>query len=106
MAVSGQSDVGSGATGVRASGRVLLIGRDAWLETSLEKALAERNCSFDYAVGSADALRHLRRNPYDVMVTNPGTSIEEDLALLEEIRVISPGVRAILLAPSGTPEET
>jgi anti-sigma regulatory factor (Ser/Thr protein kinase) len=39
------------------------------------------------------------------VVTDPATSLEEDLALLEEIRVLSPGVRAILLAPSGTPEE-
>src|SRR5206468_9226543 len=67
--------------------------------------LTARNCMFDYAAGSADALRHLRQSPYSVVITNPSTSIEEDLALLAEIRAIRPGVRAIVLAPQSTPEE-
>ena len=86
-------------------GRVLLIGKHAQFGTQLEEALAERGCCFDYAAGSADALQHLRKAPYEVVITDPTTGIEEDLALLHEIRAVRPGVRAILLAPTGTAEE-
>lgn len=85
--------------------RVLLIGRDRELSKALEKGLEERNCTFQYAAGSADTLRQLRKAPYDVVITDPSTSIEEDLALLSEIRAIRPGVRVIVLTHNSTPEE-
>ncbi len=84
---------------------VLLIGQDPRLGQRLESGLQARNCTFEYAAGSADALRRLRRTPHDVIITDPATSIEEDLALLAEIQAIRPGVRVIVLAPSSTPEE-
>jgi len=71
----------------------------------LEEGLTARNCIFDYAAGNADALRRLRRAAYEVVITDPATSMEEDLALLSEMRAIRPGVRVIVLAPSSTPEE-
>jgi DNA-binding NarL/FixJ family response regulator len=85
--------------------RVLLIGREPQFKKALESALTSRNCMFGYAVGSADTLRQLRRAPYDVVITDPETSIEEDLALLSEVRMIRPGVRVILLTHESTPEE-
>ena len=85
--------------------RVLLIGKDPQLGQGLENGLASRNCQFDYAAGSADALRRLRQACYSVVITDPKTSIEEDLSLLAEMRTIRPGVRVIVLAPSSTPEE-
>ncbi len=84
--------------------RVLLIGKDPQLGQSLETGLTARNCEFDYAAGSADALRHLRQACYSVVITDPKTSIEEDLSLLAEMRTVRPGVRVIVLAPSSTPE--
>jgi anti-sigma regulatory factor (Ser/Thr protein kinase) len=86
-------------------GRVLIIGRDSGLGKPFEDGLTERDCTFDYAAGSADALRQLRKNAYSVVVTDPGTGIDEDLALLAEMRAIRPGVRAIVLASTSTPEE-
>lgn len=87
------------------SGRVLIIaGADA-LSGALEKSLIQRNCLVDRAAGSADALRRLRRVAYDVIFTDPATSIDEDLALLLEIRAIRPGARVIVLSPDTTPEE-
>jgi DNA-binding NarL/FixJ family response regulator len=83
----------------------LLIGKEAGLNQALEEGLAERNCTIGHAVGSADALSRLRRTPYEVVITDPNTNIEEDLALLSEMRAIRPGVRVIVLAPSSTPEE-
>ena len=84
---------------------VLLIGKDPSLGGQLESSLQARNCTCEYAAGSADALRRVRRSPHDVIITDPATSVEEDLALIAEIQAIRPGVRVIVLAPSSTPEE-
>ena len=85
--------------------RVLLIGRDRDSDRSLEQQLTSLHCPFAHAAGSADALRQLRDNPYPVVVTDPDTGIQEDLALVEEIRQVRPSVHVILLAPRGTPED-
>ena len=86
-----------------ATSRVLLIGEHPELKKFSESL--ENSFISERAVGSADALRRLRKVAYDVVITDPATSMEEDLALLDEIRQIRPGVRAIVLAPSVTPEE-
>jgi anti-sigma regulatory factor (Ser/Thr protein kinase) len=67
-----------------AAKRILLIGKHPQLGQRLEDGLASHDCVFDYAAGSADALRHLRPTAYSVVITDPATRIEEDLALLEE----------------------
>lgn len=85
--------------------RVLLIGRQPQLSASLEAALDAQNCMHRHAAGSADSLRQLRQAPYDVVITDPATSVEEDLALLSELRAIRPGVRVIVLAQESTPED-
>jgi len=85
--------------------RVLLIGKYPELGKALEQGLESRNCKFQYAAGSADTLRQLRRTAYDVVITDPSNSVDEDLALLSEIRAIRPGVRVILLTHHSTPEE-
>jgi anti-sigma regulatory factor (Ser/Thr protein kinase) len=85
--------------------RVLLIGHDRHSEGSLEQQFTSLHCSFVHAAGSADALRQLRNGPYAVVLTDPDTSIQEDLALVDEIWRLRPGVRVIVLAQSGTPED-
>src|SRR3974390_95729 len=86
--------------------RVLLIGHyPHGEEEGLEPQLTSLHCSFAHAVGSADALRQLRDTSYAVVVTDPDTSVHEDLALVDEIRRVRSGVRVIILAPSGTPED-
>src|SRR5208283_3723237 len=55
--------------------------------------------------GGAVAIRLLRQQAFDVVITDPETTIDEGLALSEEMRDIRPGMKAILLAPSSTPEE-
>lgn len=85
--------------------RVLVIGKDPQLGQPFEQCLAAHNCEFDYAHGSADAMRRLRHVCYSVVITDPKTGIEEDLALLTEMRRLRPGVRVIVLAQKGTPEE-
>ena len=85
--------------------RVLLLCKGHQLGKPLEDSLTKHNCAFEYAAGSAAALRHRRRVPYNVVVTDPTTSVDEDLALLAEMRGVRPGVRVIVLAPHSTPEE-
>jgi anti-sigma regulatory factor (Ser/Thr protein kinase) len=88
-----------------ADSRVLLIGHNRESDGSLEQQLTSLHCSFAHAAGSADALRQLRENPYAVVITDPDTSIQEDLALIDEIRRVRSCVRVIVLAPGGTPED-
>src|SRR6516225_6390844 len=82
--------------------RVLLIGGEPAVNLALEAALEARNCMVSHAEYSADSLRQLRQAPYDVVITDPATSIDEDLALLSELRAIRPGVRVIVLAQEST----
>jgi DNA-binding NarL/FixJ family response regulator len=85
--------------------RVLLIGAGSQLSRALDEALDSRSCVFQHVSGSAGTLRHLKRAPCDVIITDPATSIDEDLALLSEMRAVRPGVAMIVLAPESTPEE-
>lgn len=105
MTAANPVPTGTESIDAECASRVLLIGKDAQLSKTLENALDTRNCKFRYAAGCADALRQLRRTPYDVIVTDPATSIDEDLALLSEMRTIRPGVRVIVLAQETTPED-
>jgi anti-sigma regulatory factor (Ser/Thr protein kinase)/ActR/RegA family two-component response regulator len=85
--------------------QVLLIGTDSDMNRSIAEALTKAGCTFECAAGDADALRRIRRESFDVVLTNPLTTVEEDLALLEEVRSIRPGVKAIVLAPQSTPDD-
>jgi anti-sigma regulatory factor (Ser/Thr protein kinase)/ActR/RegA family two-component response regulator len=105
MTAANPVSIGTKSVRKEPASRVLLIGRDMQLNKTLEEALDVRSCMFRYAVGSADCLRQLRQAAYDVVITDPATRIEEDLALLPELRAIRPGVRVIVLAEESTPEE-
>ena len=85
--------------------RVLLIDADPAFLAQLLAQSGMDLLRLEQAAGGAHALRLLRRGSYDVVVTNPRSAIAEDLALVEEMQVVRPGVRAIVLAPSATPEE-
>jgi len=85
--------------------RVLLIGSGSQITKALDDALGSRSCVFRHVSGSADTLRNLRLAPYDVVISDPATSIDEDLALLSEMQKVRPGVAMIILAPESTPEE-
>jgi anti-sigma regulatory factor (Ser/Thr protein kinase) len=46
----------------------------------------------------------LRMRSFGVVMTSPDSDVEEDLALLEEMRSIRPGVKCIVLARQSTPD--
>jgi DNA-binding NarL/FixJ family response regulator len=84
---------------------VFLIGKETESVLSIAQALAACGCHCERASGGAGAIRRLRQHSFDVVITDPDTMIDEGLALIEEMRDIRPGMKAILLAPSSTPEE-
>ena len=85
--------------------RILLIDPDPVLGGALRADPGLAGTTFDDAYGEAQALRRLRRHSYDLVITSPVSTVGEDLALLEELRGVRPGVKTIVLTRSATPEE-
>jgi len=85
--------------------RVIVIGGETELSGALESGLRKRNCVTEFVTANADALCRFRGASPDVIVTDPSTAVEEDLALLEQVQALRPEVRMIVLAPSFAPED-
>jgi anti-sigma regulatory factor (Ser/Thr protein kinase)/ActR/RegA family two-component response regulator len=85
--------------------RVLIIGNNSETSRDIGSALSAASIPVEYAAGNADALKRLRLRSFGVVITNPASAVDEDLALLEEMRAIRPGVKCIVLAHSSTPDE-
>lgn len=85
--------------------RVLIIGDHFQLSQEIGAALSAADCPMEYAAGHADALQQLRMRSFGVVVTSCDSAVDEDLALLAEMRGIRPGVKCVVLARSSTPDE-
>ena len=85
--------------------RILMIAPKDTLLEALRSSPLLKGHSIDVASGEAAALRQLRRRAFDVLVSAPDTDLDEDVAILDEVRAIRPGVRIVLLAPHATPAE-
>jgi anti-sigma regulatory factor (Ser/Thr protein kinase) len=85
--------------------RALLIEAEPGFLADLQSESGMGLLRLEQATGGAHALRLLRTSSYDVVLTSPQSAISEDLALLEEMQLVRPSVKAIVLAPSATPEE-
>jgi anti-sigma regulatory factor (Ser/Thr protein kinase) len=85
--------------------RVLVIGSEAQVSREIGEALSAADFPMEYSAGDADTLQRLRVRSFGVVITNPDSSVEEDLALLEEMRTIRPGVKCIVLARHSNPDE-
>jgi len=85
--------------------RVLVIGHDNEVSRAIGDALVSANFPMEYSEGHADTLQRLRMRSFGVVISSPDSTVEEDLALLDEMRCIRPGVKSILLARSSTPDE-
>jgi anti-sigma regulatory factor (Ser/Thr protein kinase)/CheY-like chemotaxis protein len=85
--------------------RALLIDADAAFLADLHAESGMGLVRLEQATGGAHALRLLRSNSYDVVLTSPRSAMAEDLALLEELQFVRPSVKVIVLAPVATPEE-
>jgi|SRR5579871_6492883 len=85
--------------------RVLVIGDHNHVSREIGDALTAASFPMEYSAGHADALHRLRARSFGVVITNPDSSLDEGLALLEEMRAIRPGVKCIVLAQHSTPDE-
>jgi anti-sigma regulatory factor (Ser/Thr protein kinase) len=85
--------------------RVLVIGSQTQVSDEIGSALSAAGLPMEYSAGHADALKRLRMRSFGVVITSPDSAIDEDLALLEEMRAIRPGVKCIVLAHQSTPSE-
>jgi anti-sigma regulatory factor (Ser/Thr protein kinase)/ActR/RegA family two-component response regulator len=85
--------------------RVLVIGDHHHVSRAIGDALSAADLPMEYSSGNADALQRLRARSFGVVITDPDSAVDEDLALLEEMRAIRPGVKCIVLAHQSTPDE-
>jgi len=85
--------------------RVLIIGSDNEVSRKIGAALAAADLPMEYSAGHADTLQRLRMRSFGVVITSPDSSVDEDLALLEEMREVRPGVKCIVLARHSTPDD-
>jgi anti-sigma regulatory factor (Ser/Thr protein kinase) len=84
--------------------RILIIG-DEPLGHEIGATLSAADMPVEYSPGHADALQRLRMRSFGVVITSSNSAVEEDLALLAEMRAIRPGVKCIVLARHSTPDE-
>jgi anti-sigma regulatory factor (Ser/Thr protein kinase) len=85
--------------------RVLIIDCQIPISREIGEILASDALPIEYAAGHIDAVHRLRCRAFSVIVTGADGVIEEDLALLEEMRLIRPSLKCIALAPRSTPNE-
>jgi len=85
--------------------RVLIIGSHSQVSQEIGSALSAAGLPLEYSCGHVDTLHRLRMRSFGVVITSPDSALDEDLALLEEMRAIRPGVKCIVLASHGTPDE-
>jgi anti-sigma regulatory factor (Ser/Thr protein kinase) len=84
-------------------GRLLAIRPDAGLTDALQSGLAGHDV--ESCGGDVEAVVRVRDRAFDVVLTDPATSVSEDLALAAELRAARPGVKIIVLAPAATHDD-
>jgi anti-sigma regulatory factor (Ser/Thr protein kinase)/ActR/RegA family two-component response regulator len=85
--------------------RVLIIGSHTSVSRKIGDALTAAALPMEYSAGPADALKRLRIRSFGVVITSADSDIDENLALLEEMRSIRPDVKCIVLAQQSTPDK-
>jgi len=85
--------------------RVLIIGSNDPLTENICEILVASTIPTEVAHGNADALQRVRIRSFGVVITRPESQMQEDLALLQEIRLIRPAVRCIVLTQHNTPAD-
>jgi anti-sigma regulatory factor (Ser/Thr protein kinase) len=85
--------------------RILLIGNHPDVKHGLATSSVLTDCEIVTAAGNVDAVRNVRARAIDVVLTDPDTPIQDDLALVDELHASRPGLKAIVLAPTAAPGE-
>ena len=85
--------------------RILIVASENSVSREIGDALSAADLPMEYSDGHAETLQRLRMRSFGVVITSPDSVVNEDLALLEEMRAIRPGVKCIVLARQSTPVE-
>jgi anti-sigma regulatory factor (Ser/Thr protein kinase)/CheY-like chemotaxis protein len=85
--------------------RILMVAPGEGLLKALRASPLLEGHSIDVAAGETDAVRRLRQRAFDVLISAPDTDLDEDAAILDEVRAVRPGVRIVILAPRTTPDQ-
>lgn len=85
--------------------RILVVEGKSPFSREIGAAIEAANMPMEYAAGHDDALHQLRLKSFGVVVTSPDSTVRQDLAMLEEMRGIRPGLKTIFLAAHTTPDE-
>jgi anti-sigma regulatory factor (Ser/Thr protein kinase)/ActR/RegA family two-component response regulator len=81
-------------------GHILIVGGDRQHVDALRNANQLQGHDFAICEDALAAIRHARNHPVDVVITDPTTGVDHDLALVEELKSLRPDVRTIVLAPA------
>lgn len=85
--------------------RVLIIDSQTPVSHEIGDLLSDAGLTIEYAAGHIDALHRLRCRMFSLIITSAEGVIEEALALIQEMRLIRPNLKCIVLAPYSTPHE-
>jgi anti-sigma regulatory factor (Ser/Thr protein kinase)/ActR/RegA family two-component response regulator len=85
--------------------RVLIIDGQTPVSHEIGELLTASGLPIEYAAGHIDALHRLRCRMFSVIITSAEGVIEEALALIQEMRLIRPDLKCIVLAPYSTPDD-
>jgi anti-sigma regulatory factor (Ser/Thr protein kinase) len=85
--------------------RVLIIDSQTPISHEIGDLLTGAGLPVEYAAGHIDALHSLRCRMFSVIITSAEGVMEEALALIQEMRLIRPHLKCIVLAPHSTPDE-
>ena len=83
-------------------GHILIVGGERPFVDALRTSSQLAGHQIAVCADALDAVRHARRNPIDVLITDPATPADHDLILVDEIRALRSDVRTIVLAPALT----
>jgi anti-sigma regulatory factor (Ser/Thr protein kinase) len=86
-------------------GRLLIVRPEPALKEAIGRNTDLREHEVEYCGGDVEAVRRVRRRAIDVVVTDPSTFVDDDLALAAELRHVRPSLKLIVLAPATTHED-
>lgn len=86
-------------------GRVLMVGPSEELFQELRQNPGLRDHDVQRCDGIVEALRHLRQQSWDVLITDPAASIGDSLAVAAEASLLRPSIRVITIWPAATHQE-
>ncbi|MGC2849661.1 MAG: ATP-binding protein [Candidatus Acidiferrum sp.] len=82
---------------------VLLVDSSAELDQLLTDLFRNDHWHIHHAKDNQEALKHARKQPYDLIITSERTSSKEDFELLRRLRRVRPHTRLIILTDEFTP---